>query len=179
MNLQENISRIREMMGLITETRHGLMRYLTDVSQRLTGIEWPEYVLRDWLYRNTKEVGDMKPELYKDLMKSYLENFINDYGKGHWEYKVLDVSLDIFTNSVQEDLTKKIGGYINPHIPKDEERHQTQLSQLETVGVSPEPIIVVETKDGKYDLLEGWHRTTNALKKFGNYKQNAWVYVLE
>jgi hypothetical protein len=53
------------------------------------------------------------------------------------------------------------------------------MSQLESGGVSPEPIIVIETKDGKYDLLEGWHRTTNALKKFGNYKQNAWVYVLE
>jgi hypothetical protein len=70
-------------------------------------------------------------------------------------------------------------GFINPHIPKDDERHKTQQSQLEKQGVSSEPIIVVQTKDGKYDLLEGWHRTTNALKKFGNYKQNAWVYVLE
>ena len=179
MNLQENILRIREMMGLLTETRQGFMRYLRDVSQRLTGIEWPEYVLRDWLYRNTKEVGDMNPEMYKDLMKSFLESFVEGHGKGHWEYKVLDVSIDIFTKFVKDDLMKKMGGYINPHVPKDEERHTTQLSRLEKEGVSEEPIIVVETKDGTYDLLEGWHRTTNALKKFGNYKQNAWVYVLE
>jgi hypothetical protein len=50
---------------------------------------------------------------------------------------------------------------------------------LEKSGVSSEPIIVVQTKDGKYDLLEGWHRTTAALKKFGNYQQNAWVYIPE
>ena len=167
------------MMGVVTETRKGLMNYLSDKSLELTGTEWPEYVLRDWLYRNTKEVGDMSPELYKNLMKSYVEQFIKDYGNGYWEYKVLDISLDSFTDFVKDDLKKKMGGFINPHIPKDEERHSIQQSQLEKSGVSPEPIIVVETKDGKYDLLEGWHRTTNALKKFGQYKQNAWVYKLK
>ena len=179
MNLQENIQRIQEVMGLIVETREGLMRYLIDVSKRLTGIEWPEYVLRDWLYRNTKEVGDMNPQMYKDLMRSYLESFVEGHGRGHWEFEVLDISIDSFTDFVKEDLLKKMGGYINPHVPKDEERHLTQLTQLEKGGVSPEPIIVVETKYGKYDLLEGWHRTTNALKMFRQYKQKAWVYKLD
>jgi hypothetical protein len=179
MNLKENIERIKEVMGLIVETREGLMRYLIDVSKRLTGIEWPEYVLRDWLYRNTKEVGDMNPQMYKDLMKSYLESFVEGHGRGHWEFEVLDISIDSFTDFVKEDLLKKMGGYINQHVPKDKERHATQIAKLEKGGVSPEPIIVVETKYGKYDLLEGWHRTTNALKKFGQYKQNAWVYKLD
>ena len=155
------------------------MNFLKNKSKEITGIEWPDYVLRDWLYRNTKEVGEMRPELYKDLVKSYLESFVDGHGKGHWEYKVLDISIDSFTQFVQDDLKKKMEGFINPHIPKDLERHAVQQSQLEKQGVSPEPIIVVETKDGKYDLLEGWHRTTNTLKKFGNYKQNAWVYVLD
>lgn len=178
-NLQENISRIKKVMGLISETREGLMNYLRNSSKEITGIDWPDYVLRDWLYRNTKEVGEMRPELYKGLVKSYLESFVEGHGKGHWEHKVLDISIDSFTKFVQNDLKKKMEGFININIPKDEERHKTQQSQLEKQGVSPEPIIVVQTKDGKYDLLEGWHRTTNALKKFGNYKQNAWVYVLE
>ena len=166
-------------MGLLTETREGFMNYLQNKSEEITGIEWPDYVLRDWLYRNTKELDGMEPELYKGLVKSYLESFVDGHGKGHWEYKVLDVSIDIFTPFVQDDLKKKIEGYINPDIGNDEKRHETQQSQLEKQGVSPEPIIVIETKDGKYDLLEGWHRTTNTLKKFGNYKQNAWVYVLD
>ena len=166
-------------MGLLTETREGFMNYLQNKSEEITGIEWPDYVLRDWLYRNTKELDGMEPELYKGLVKSYLESFVDGHGKGHWEYKVLDVSIDIFTPFVQDDLKKKIEGYINPDIGNDEKRHETQQSQLEKQGVSPEPIIVIETKDGKYDLLEGWHRTTNSLKKLGNYKQNAWVYILD
>jgi len=179
MNLNENIFRVKELMGIIVETREGLMTYLKNKSKEITGIDWPEYVLRDWLYRNTKEVGEMEPSLYKDLVRSYLVSFVEGHGKGHWENKILDLSLESFTEFVKNDLSKKMEGFINPHIPKDEQRHQIQKSQLEKKGVSDEPIIVVETKDGKYDLLEGWHRTTNALKKFGNYKQNAWVYVLE
>jgi hypothetical protein len=177
MNLNENISRVKELMGLISETREGFMNYLRNRSKEITGIDWPNYVLKDWLYRNTKDVGEMQPEEYKGLVKSYLESFVEGHGNGHWEYKVLDISIDSFTEFVQNDLKKKMEGFINPLITKDEERHKTQQSQLEKQGVSPEPIIVVQTKDGKYDLLEGWHRTTNALKKFGNYKQNAWVYV--
>lgn len=179
MNLNENISRVKQLMGILVETREGLMNYLKMKSKEVTGIDWPEYVLRDWLYRNTKEVGQMEPALYKDLVRKYLESFVEGHGKGHWEYKTLDISLNSFTDFVKNDLLKKMEGFINPHIPKDEERHQLQKSQLEKSGVSSEPIIVVQTKDGKYDLLEGWHRTTSALKKFGNYQQNAWVYVLE
>ena len=166
-------------MGLIIETREGFMNYLQNKSEEITGIEWPDYVLRDWLYRNTRELDGMEPELYKGLVEEYLKNFVKDYGVGHWENKVLDISIDSFTKNVQDLLKKKIEGYINPDIGNDEKRHKTQQSQLDKQGVSPEPIIVIETKDGKYDLLEGWHRTTNTLKKFGNYKQNAWVYVLD
>lgn len=179
MNLHENISRVKQLMGIISETREGLMNYLKVKSKQITGIDWPDYVLRDWLYKNTKDIGQMEPTLYKDLVNKYLESFVEGHGKGHWEYKVLDVTLDIFTDFVKNDLIKKIEGFINPDIPKDEERHQLQQSQLEKKGVSEEPIIVVQTKNGKYDLLEGWHRTTNALRMFGNYKQNAWVYVLD
>lgn len=179
MNLNENISRVKELMGIIVETREGFMNYLRNKSKEVTGIDWPDYVLKDWLYRNTKDVGEMDPSGYKNLVNNYLESFVEGHGKGHWEYKVLDISLDSFTDFVKKDLIKKMGGFINPDVPSDEQRHLTQQSQLEKQGVSQEPIIVVETKYGKYDLLEGWHRTTNALKKFGNYKQNAWVYILD
>lgn len=179
MNLNESISRVKQLMGILVETREGLMNYLKMKSKEVTGIDWPEYVLRDWLYRNTKDTKDESPEEYKDLVRSYLVSFVQGHGKGHWENKILDLSLDSFTEFVQNDLKKKIEGYRRSDITKDAERHQFQQSELEKSGVSSEPIIVVQTKDGKYDLLEGWHRTTAALKKFGNYQQNAWVYVPE
>jgi len=179
MNLNENILRVKELMGIIVETREGYMNYLRNKSKEITGIDWPEYVLRDWLYRNTKDIKDESPEEYKNLVRSYLVSFVEGHGKGHWENKILDLSLESFTEFVQKDLRKKIEGLRRTDITKDTERHDFQQSNLEKGGLSSEPIIVVETKDGKYDLLEGWHRTTAALKKFGNYKQNAWVYVLE
>jgi hypothetical protein len=119
MNLNENILRVKQLMGILVETREGLMNYLKMKSKEITGIDWPDYVLRDWLYRNTKEVGEMEPNSYKALVKNYLESFVEGHGKGHWEYKVLDISLDSFTEFVKNDLLKKMEGFINPHIPKD------------------------------------------------------------
>ena len=46
MNLQENIQRIREMMGLVVETRQGLFRWLVEKLPNT-----PEYVIRDWVYK--------------------------------------------------------------------------------------------------------------------------------
>lgn len=166
-------------MGILVETREGYMNYLRTKSKEITGIDWPDYVLRDWLYRNTKDIKDESPEDYKDLVRSFLVSFVEGHGKGHWENKMINLSLDSFTEFVQDDLKKKIKGFIRTDIDKDVERHELQQTKLEQGDISSEPIIVVQTKDGKYDLLEGWHRTTAALKKFGNYKQNAWVYILD
>jgi hypothetical protein len=88
-----------------------------------------------------------------------------------------DISIDIFIDGDQQALKSKIGGSINQQVPNDSERHNIQKSKLDTNGISSEPIIVYLTKDGKYDLVEGWHRTTASLKKYGRYKQNAWVYI--
>ena len=176
MNLNENINRIKEVMGL-NELRDPWFSYVQSKTKEITGQDWPEYVLKDWLYAFTKKYqkGD-SPEVYKNIVKSFVESFVEGHGKGKWEYRVLDISMDIFIPSIQDALKEKMEGDINKDIPKDEERHNVQQSQLDKVGVSPEPIIVLQKKDG-IELLEGWHRTTSALKKYGTYKQNAWVYV--
>jgi hypothetical protein len=153
---------------LLTEIRGGMLNYLIKKSKEHTGTEWPEYVIKDWMYKKTTDV---------EGLTSMFKFFIDRFGIGRWEYKVLDVSIDIFTDDDQKILKKKMGGIINQDVPNDMERHNLQQSQLETKGISPEPIILYQTKDGKYDLIEGWHRTTASLKKYGNYKQNAWVYI--
>ena len=176
MNLEKNIHRIKEVMG-INELRNPWFNYVQSKTKEITGQDWPDYVLKDWLYSFTKkyENGD-SPEVYKNIVKSFVESFVEGHGKGNWEYRVLDVSMDIFIPSTQDNLKNKIEGNINKDVPKDEERHNVQQSQLDKEGVSPEPIIVLQKKDG-IELLEGWHRTTSALKKFETYKQNAWVYI--
>jgi hypothetical protein len=155
---------------LISEVRGGMINYLIDKGKEITGIDWPEYVIQDWMYKKTTKV--------KELL--YMFNFFMDrYGKGRWVFQKLNLSLNSFTDEDQEILKRKMGGDINPQIPDDEVRHQRQQSQADKMGVSSEPIIVALNKEGKYDLIEGWHRTTTFLKKFGSYEQNAWVYVLE
>ena len=141
-------------MGIIVETREGFMNYLRTKSKEITGIDWPDYVLRDWLYRNTKDIKDESPEDYKELVKSYLISFVEGHGKGHWENKTLNLSLESFTEFVQNDLKKKMEGFRRTDIPKDDERHEFQQTELKKGGVSPEPIIVVETKNGKYSLVQ-------------------------
>jgi len=153
---------------LLTEIRGGMLNYLIKKSKEYTGTEWPEYVIKDWMYKKTTDV--------EGLLKMF-KHFIGVYGIGRWEFKTVDLSLDSFTEFVQNDLKTKMEGVINQDIPNDVERHNLQQSQLDTKGVSPEPIILYQTEDGKYDLIEGWHRTTASLKKYGNYKQNAWVYI--
>jgi hypothetical protein len=176
MNLNENIHRIKEVMGL-NELRNPWFNYVQSKTKEITGQDWPEYVLKDWLYAFTKKYQkDDTPEVYKNIVKNFVESFVEGHGKGKWEYRVLDISMNIFIPSIQDALEEKMEGDINKDIPKDEERHNVQQSQLDKVGVSPEPIIVLQRKDG-IELLEGWHRTTSALKKYGTYKQNAWVYV--
>ena len=148
MNLQENIQRIKEVMG-INELRNPWFNYVQIKTKEITGQDWPDYVLKDWLYSFTKkyENGD-SPEVYKNIVKSFVESFVEGHGKGNWEYRVLDVSMDIFIPSTQDNLKNKIEGNINKDVPKDEERHNVQQSQLDKEGVSPEPIIVLQKKDG-------------------------------
>ena len=171
-----NILITESQYKLITETRHGLLNYLVRKSKEYTGVLWPEYVIRDWMYKNTTEVGPDN-NIYKKLGQTQFDNWIQRFGKGYWEFRVLDVSIDIFIDGDQQGLKSKIGGSINQQVPNDSERHNTQQSKLDTNGISSEPIIVYLTKDGKYDLVEGWHRTTASLKKYDRYKQNAWVYI--
>ena len=49
MNLQENIHRIKEVMGILIETREGLLNYL---KRQLPN--FPDYVIKDWVYKFNK-----------------------------------------------------------------------------------------------------------------------------
>jgi hypothetical protein len=73
-------------------------------------------------------------------------------------------------------------------VPNDEERHQgtaIRLKQNTNIKVhgyagssNDEPILLIRLKNGKYSLLEGWHRTMqNLLARPEGYNQQA--YVLE
>jgi hypothetical protein len=74
--------------------------------------------------------------------------------------------MDIFGNKTQQELKSRIEGEIRQDVNKDIERHKTQQRLLKSQGISKEPIILFKTRDGKYELGEGWHRTTQAFKMY-------------
>jgi len=147
MNLQEQISRIQEMMGVITEIRKGWYNLLREKLPN-----FPEYVLKDWIYRKVDDYKDY------ELFLNWVDEFLVDI---EWEYeKNFPMTMDIFTDNTKNQLEVRMGGTIISHVEKDSERHEKQKEILQSKGISEEPIILFRTKDGKYELGEGWHRTT-------------------
>ena len=74
--------------------------------------------------------------------------------------------MDIFSDKTKQELEERISGMLRKDVENDEERHQNQKELLLTRGISKEPIILFKTKDGRYNLGEGWHRTVQTFIAF-------------
>jgi len=161
MNLQEQINRIQEVMGL-NEVRSGVIDFI-----KLNLPNVPNYVIKDLFYR----MVDIRH-------KSDFVNILKLYKPFQWELKKdVDIDMDFFDEKTQRDLKNRIGGDTWDFIPKDEERHEIQKQKLETEGLS-EPIIVMKFKDENgYELAEGWHRTVQMFKKYPEGYTYPNVYV--
>jgi hypothetical protein len=140
----------------ITELRQGLLGYL---KQQLPN--FPDYVIKDWIYKMIKKDDNINTaEGIQDWIDSQLKDL-------KWETKTnFPITMDIFGDKTQKELKLRIGGEIRQDVGKDVERHKTQQNLLKSQGISKEPIILFKTKDGKYELGEGWHRTTQAFKMY-------------
>jgi len=125
----------------------------------------PAYVLRDLIFKN-----------YRNLQNpAEVQEIVQMWGSYTWKPQNLTITLNVFEPKTRKKLEARMRGEdIGFQIPKDVERHEIQQKLL-TAGPSQEPIIVLATPQG-YDLIEGWHRTIQSLKKWtGGYKQSAWI----
>ena len=78
--------------------------------------------------------------------------------------KILNVNPMDFTDETIDWMIEREFGYsIEHNIPKDKDRTEFQRKIARADGRN-EPIVVIKTKDGKYELIEGWHRTMSILK---------------
>ena len=154
----------------LTETREGALNWLKSYLPN-----WPEYVLRDWLYRgltkhdpgeNPKEVVDRSlagEGMSAQTQWKLIPNF---------EFKIEKLHPD-----TQRRINIRAGGSANPmKVPKDAERHATQATLAQQQGgVRKEPVIGKMTPQG-FELIEGWHRTIQHFKQFPDgYSGPAWV----
>jgi len=140
----------------INELRQGFLDYLR---QQLPN--FPDYVIKDWIYKMIKKDDNINTaEGIQDWIDSQLKDL-------KWETKTnFPITMDIFGNKTQRELKSRIGGEVRQDVDKDIERHNTQQKLLKSQGISKEPIIIFKTKDGKYELGEGWHRTTQSFKMY-------------
>jgi hypothetical protein len=109
---------------------------------------------------------------------------ISDYGyedprQIQWKLTVLPkVTIETFTDNTQKKIGVRQANQASyNHLPNNDKRHEIQAKKIEEEGPSQEPLIGVLMKDGKIELLEGWHRTLEALKAFPDgYNARAYLF---
>ena len=151
-------------LKLVTEVREGWYYYL---KRKLPN--FPEYVLKDWIYRKVNDYKD-----YQSFI-NWVDEFLVDI---EWEYqKDFPITMDIFNERTQNELKERIGGLIRTDVESDEIRHKNQRELLQSRGISKEPIILFRTTDGKYHLGEGWHRTVQSFSAYPDGYIQPNVYI--
>ena len=131
----------------------------------------PEYVVYDWFYKSNK-----------NETQENIEEVINKYKDVEWELKEnFHMSLNILSDETINRLKEREGGIEKKDLEGDLERHQTQSKLIKINGnkvITPiEPIILLELLDGKYELVEGWHRTIQIFILYpeGFEYPNVWI----
>ena len=154
----------------LTETREGALNWLKSYLPN-----WPEYVLRDWLYRGLTKLdpGENPKELVdRSLAGEGMSAQTQWKLIPNFEFKIEKLHPD-----TQRRINIRAGGSANPmKVPKDAERHATQAALAQQQGgVRKEPVIGKMTPQG-FELIEGWHRTIQHFKQFPDgYSGPAWV----
>jgi hypothetical protein len=168
MNLQENVQRIREMMGLLTENRFkGYKRFLKDN----VFINFPDYVINDMF----RESGDLD---YKDIQgmtkDEIIDYFFNGEGKKYFERwgnyqgkkpKVVEIKWDDLAEPLQNFLKNKMSGD-NFNFSDSREKLIKTMGREPNLGKGEnEPIIITYNQEGKIiDIPGGNHRTYAAFE---------------
>lgn len=127
----------------------------------------PEYVLREFtdnsLCNNKSTIRLINNQYFGDPIP-YLSKLTYDYLKGPWKLRILNVNPEDFDENTINAFIERDFGEIDAYfVPNDKERMDIQKNLATTTGKN-EPIIVVKHKNGKYELIEGWHRTMSSLK---------------
>jgi hypothetical protein len=127
----------------------------------------PEYILKEF----TTNVLCGDKESYRTVMGQYhgnpipfLGKMIYDYLKGPWKLQIIQVNPEDFTENVINAFIEREFGDVDAYLVHNDKKRMDIQRKLATSTGKNEPIIVIKHKNGKYELVEGWHRTMSALK---------------
>jgi hypothetical protein len=157
---------------IITELRAGVLQNITRVVP-----DWPEYVIKDWLYSYANMFNRVKG---RPFTGSDLESLLDRAGldiNTRWRFRAKQ-SFDMYMWAQQtiDQLDLRAGGRPSKTVPRDIERHATQAKLIQkSGGISTEPVIMLDTSAG-FVLVEGWHRTIQHFAKHPDgYVGPAWI----
>jgi len=129
------------------------------------------------------EFETIEKEFYGDPLL-FARGYWGEFLKGPWKLQILNVNPEDFDERTLNAFSERDFGNVNTYqVPDDEERTQTQRDIAKGDGTN-EPVIVEKKPDGKYELIEGWHRTMSILllgdngedlKNWGKVKIRAFV----
>jgi hypothetical protein len=162
----------------VWETRNAIFAYIKQYLKT-----WPDYVIRDWIYRQfgkgvpTDELGNESWKI-KELIDQTLKA-VNLTPTTKWTFnKQQKFTMDMWDDWTLDKIQKRWGGKSHPDIgvTNDAERHATQSKlAAQQGGVRSEPVILIQ-HGNKFELVEGWHRTIQHFKQFPNgYVGPAWI----
>ena len=127
----------------------------------------PEYILKEFV--TNVLCGD--DESFKTIMGQYhgdpipfLGRKIYDYLNGNWKLKVIEVNPEDFTDNTVNAFLERNFGEVDAYMVKNDKERMDVQRKLATPTGKNEPIIVIKHKDGKYEMVEGWHRVMSTLK---------------
>lgn len=128
----------------------------------------PEYVLKDVI----ESLIVNNPDELKWVLRDFKGNpstalgiWWKNFLKGPWSLRILEVNPEDFNNSTINAFIDRDFGKINAYlVPNDKERTDTQTKLAKGDGKNQPIIVIYDDKTGKYELIEGWHRTMSILK---------------
>ena len=129
--------------------------------------ETPEYILKEF----TDNVLCGNKETYRTIMRQYhgnpiffLSEMTYNYLKGPWKLQIIRVNPEDFTENTINAFIEREFGDVDSYLVKNDKERMDIQRELATSTAKNEPIIVIKHENGKYELIEGWHRTMSALK---------------
>jgi len=127
----------------------------------------PEYILNEFTTNvlcGDKESFDTIIKQYHGDPIPFLGKMIYDYLGSDWKLRIIEVNPEDFTDNTVNSFIERHFGDVDAYmVHNDRKRMDTQRKLATTTGKN-EPIIVIKHKNGKYEMVEGWHRVMSTLK---------------
>ena len=154
--------------SLMVEYRRGVMDILRDELP-----DWPDYVIKDWIYQKIQSPIDLEGKL------DHVRAVAQMVQPNSWRLQQnMPLTFDMLSPKTRYMMkTKRQFGDRNPFmIPRDRERLEQAIELVKTKGMENlPPVIMLRQPDG-LELVEGWHRTMAAFRLYPQgFRVNAWI----